>query len=395
MGAMELFFVDGEISTQVEELAQFIGQQNQSAASFAAEVAQSSDPVQAVLTASQGVLPKVSEDKVEAAYNQLFAIAKTGESGIDGVAATVAKDISANAESGVAGLRVLNNLYNLANAAQLAVFSEMVVLAVRVNMLPTLVPLVSQLPKLLSGWTASAQQKADVVLELRNALDGAQLGNEAYATELVFLEAIGASDARAAKVATSAIVRFANLSAVCDLDALASLDSVQELSQGGQLGSAGELLNALLECDFEQWQKYASANADALKELGVDADKATDKIRLLTVASIAAEHLGEDVPFSKVSQAIGVEEDDIEMWIIDVVRSGLMQGKMNQVTRSLVPTRSTYRRFGADQWSLLAERLDQWKSSLESLQPVIGNAKLVAQQQAMQMAGQAQVTIKE
>ncbi|KAJ2254695.1 hypothetical protein GGH98_002251, partial [Coemansia sp. RSA 454] len=71
MGAMELFFVDGEISTQVEELAQFIGQQNQSAASFAAEVAQSSDPVQAVLTASQGVLPKVSEDKVEAAYNQL------------------------------------------------------------------------------------------------------------------------------------------------------------------------------------------------------------------------------------------------------------------------------------------------------------------------------------
>ncbi|KAJ2652439.1 hypothetical protein IW137_000304, partial [Coemansia sp. RSA 1287] len=143
MGAMELFFVDGEISTQVEELAQFIGQQNQSAASFAAEVAQSSDPVQAVLTASQGVLPKVSEDKVEAAYNQLFAIARTGESGIDGVAAAVAKDISANAESGVAGLRVLNNLYNLATAAQLTVFSEMVVLAVRVNMLPTLVPLVS------------------------------------------------------------------------------------------------------------------------------------------------------------------------------------------------------------------------------------------------------------
>ncbi|KAJ2827766.1 hypothetical protein IWW50_001728 [Coemansia erecta] len=397
MGVKELFFVDGEISTQIEELAQFIGTQKQvsDVSSFAAEVCKSSDPVQAVLAASQGVLPKVAEEKVEAAYNQLFAIARSSEAGVDGVAASVASDIAAHAESGVAGLRVLNNLYNLADAARASVFSSMVVLAARANMLSTLVPLVSQLPKMLSEWSVSAQQKADVVLELRNALDGAQLSNEAYATELVFLESLGASDARAAEVATLAIVRFANLSAVCDLDALASLASVQELSKGGKLGAAGDLLNALLECDFTQWQQFAASNAEALAKLGVDVEKAGDKMRLLTVASIAAENLGEDVPFAKVSQAIGVDEEDIEMWIIDVVRSGLMQGKMNQVTRSLVPTRSTYRRFGADQWTLLAERLGQWKSSLESLQPVISNAKLVAQQQALQMGGQAQVTIKE
>ncbi|KAJ2840332.1 hypothetical protein FBU31_000503 [Coemansia sp. 'formosensis'] len=58
---------------------------------------------------------------------------------------------------------------------------------------------------------------------------------------------------------------------------------------------------------------------------------------------------------------------------------------MNQVARTLLPTRSTYCTFGAD----------QWKASLEDLQPVISNAKLIAQQQAVQMAGTSHVTIKE
>ncbi|KAJ2489729.1 hypothetical protein GGI11_009246 [Coemansia sp. RSA 2049] len=132
-----------------------------------------------------------------------------------------------------------------------------------------------------------------------------------------------------------------------------------------------------------------------LQRLGVDASKANDKMRLLTVASLAAENLGRDVPFGTVAQAIEVDEDDVEMWIIDVIRSGLIQGKMNQVSRTVLPTRTTYRQFGADQWKALGERLDQWKQSLEQLQPVIANAKLVAQQQAMQMAGQARVTIKD
>ncbi|KAJ1847257.1 hypothetical protein LPJ70_001630 [Coemansia sp. RSA 2708] len=398
MGATEMFFVDGELSAQITELAQFIGALKQvgDADKFAADLSASSDPVQTLVAESQGVLAKAPEDKVEAAYNQLFALAASAESaGIDAIARNVSEDVAAHADSGVAGLRVLNNLYNLADSSRAQVFSSMIVLAVRTHMLATLVPQISQLPKLLSEWSAPSDEKADVVVALRNALDAEQLGNEAYEAELAFLEAVGAANAQSVAVATSAIVRFANLSAVCDIDALASLDSVQELSKGGKLGPAGDLLNALLTFDFKQWSQFAADKAALLSELGVDSDKAGDKMRLLTVASIAADNLGQDVPFSQVSQAIAVDEEDVEMWIIDVIRSGLMQGKMNQVSRTLVPTRSTYRTFGAQQWQLLAERLDQWKSSLESLQPVINNAKLVAQQQALQMAGQSRVTIKD
>ncbi|KAJ2364051.1 hypothetical protein H4S01_003979, partial [Coemansia sp. RSA 2610] len=271
MGATEMFFVDGELSAQITELAQFIGALKQvgDADKFAADLSASSDPVQTLVAESQGVLAKAPEDKVEAAYNQLFALAASAESaGIDAIARNVSEDVAAHADSGVAGLRVLNNLYNLADSSRAQVFSSMIVLAVRTHMLATLVPQISQLPKLLSEWSASSDEKADVVVALRNALDAEQLGNEAYEAELAFLEAVGAANAQSVAVATSAIVRFANLSAVCDIDALASLDSVQELSKGGKLGPAGDLLNALLTFDFKQWSQFAADKAALLSELG-------------------------------------------------------------------------------------------------------------------------------
>ncbi|KAJ2795992.1 hypothetical protein H4S07_006338, partial [Coemansia furcata] len=120
---------------------------------------------------------------------------------------------------------------------------------------------------------------------------------------------------------------------------------------------------------------FVAAHGEKLKALGVDMYKASDKI------------LGQGMPFAVIVQAIDVAESEVEVWTID--------GKMNQVARTLLPTQSTYRTFGADQWKLLCEHLEQWNASLEDLQPVISNAKLIAQQQAVQMAGTSHVTIKE
>ncbi|KAJ2159126.1 hypothetical protein GGF46_003248 [Coemansia sp. RSA 552] len=391
---MERALVDGDWSAQATELLRFVGGlRGVDADAYAASEKD-------VVSECQGVLARAPEDKLEAAFNQLFAVAGAREGGIDAAAPAIARDVAATAESVGGGLRVLNNLFNVVagGAARVAVFSALVELAARGKMVGVLVPVVSRLAKMVGEWVAGGASPAacgDAVLELRTALDAAQLANEAYAAELAFLEAVGADDARCVDVATAAIVRFANLASVCDVDALAGLGSVQALSAGGRLGVAGALLDTLVASDYLQWKEYAAANQAGLADLGVNAERAGDKMRLLTVASIAATRLGEAVPFGDVAAALNVEDDDVETWVIDVVRSGLMQGKMNQVSRTLVPTRSTYRTFGAAQWEHLAERLAQWGQALDALQPVIRNAKVVAQQQAVQMAGQSRVTIKE
>ncbi|KAJ1663306.1 hypothetical protein IW140_005158 [Coemansia sp. RSA 1813] len=405
MTTSNMIFIEGKPSAQIEELARFIGElkQVEKVDEYVSQTKSARDVVKESM--SGGVLAKAPEDNLEAVYNQLFGIVTDSEDvQLSAIAEEIAQNVAANTESGAGGLRVLNNLFNVlvsekdSGSARAAVFEAMVALAARTKLLAmSIVPLVGRLPAMFGEWELAASKRVCILMEVRQALDAAQLSSEAYEAELVLLDVIDAqSDAeRAAEVAASAIVRFANLSAVCDLDALASLGSVQELSKSGRLGDSGALLNALLSSDFKQWREFAAANSSMLQRLGVDADKASDKMRLLTVASVAAENLGNDVPFSTVAQAIEVDEDEVEVWVIDVIRAGLIQGKMNQVSRTVLPTRTTYRQFGAEQWKTLGEQLDKWKQSLEQLQPVITNAKLVAQQQAMQMAGQARVTIKD
>ncbi|KAJ2710304.1 hypothetical protein H4R19_003809 [Coemansia spiralis] len=398
MGSKDLFFVDGEQVAQVKELLKFIGElRGEAQADQYAEAAMATGSgSEAVLRESAGWLARADEAQMEPAYNQLFAVVTTegGSQALDAAAGSIAKDVAATAASGVAGLRVLNNLYSLAtDGSRAAVFAGMVELAARTQTVAALVPLVPRLTKMVGEWGAG--QGATTLLALRKAFDEAQLGAEAYGAELAYLEVVGASGEQAAEVAGSAVVRFANIAALCDVDALAGLDGVQELHKAGRLGAAGELLEQLLGSNYQQWQAFAQANAQTLETLGVDAAKAGDKMRLLTLASIASERLGEDVPFAEVAAAIDVDAEDVEVWIIDVVRAGLVQGKMNQVAGTLVPTRSTYRTFGDAQWKVLQTRLHQWRESLDALQPVIHNAKMLAEQQTEQAGGQARVTIKE
>ncbi|KAJ2491834.1 hypothetical protein GGI11_009112, partial [Coemansia sp. RSA 2049] len=329
-----MIFIDGEASAQLQELARFLGELKK-VEKVDEYVSQNNTARALVAESVGGVLAKAPEDKLEAVYNQLFGIVAESKDDLklESVAGEIAQDVAANAESGAGGLRVLNNLYNILvgentkelGSARAVVFEAMVALATRTQLLGmTIVPLVGRLPAMFGEWGISANDRVRVLMDVRRALDAAQLGSEAYETELVLLDVVGASSssasqssAAAAEVAASAIVRFANLSAVCDLDALASLGSVQELSKNGGLGDAGKLLDALLSSDFKQWRGFAEANSEMLQRLGVDASKASDKMRLLTVASLAAENLGRDVPFGTVAQAIEVDEDDVEMWIID------------------------------------------------------------------------------
>ncbi|KAJ2811291.1 hypothetical protein GGI24_006859 [Coemansia furcata] len=157
---------------------------------------------------------------------------------------------------------------------------------------------------------------------------------------------------------------------------------MQELSQcTNTLGDAGSLFNVLLSRDCHQWLGFVPAHGKQLKALGVGVQKASDKMPGHALCLIV--------------QAIDVAMLKVKVWIINVIRSGLIQGKMNQVARTLLPTWSTYRTFGADQRKLLGKLLKQWKALLEKFQPVISNAKLIAQQQAMQIASTLHVTIKE
>ncbi len=55
------------------------------------------------------------------------------------------------------------------------------------------------------------------------------------------------------------------------------------------------------------------------------------------------------------------------MWVIDVIRAGLVSGKLSQVNEAFRVYKSTHRQFGKAQWQQLEARLVQWHTSIANI----------------------------
>ena len=117
------------------------------------------------------------------------------------------------------------------------------------------------------------------------------------------------------------------------------------------------------------------------------------KIKLLTLSSLASTYIGQGLPYSKIAEALQVDTSEVEKWAIDgelyfclfryhlysrlleVIRAGLVWGKLSQTTQSLQVIRSTSRTFEHEQWKALEKRLVAWKSGLENVLEVVASAK--------------------
>ena len=105
------------------------------------------------------------------------------------------------------------------------------------------------------------------------------------------------------------------------------------------------------------------------------------KMRLLTLPSLAASTSSKELEYKRIAKALQIPSEDVEMWVIDVIRAGLVEGKLSQQKQMFLIHRTTYRVFGEKQWREVATRLDQWKESLRSVKEIISRERQQAEAQ--------------
>ena len=76
-----------------------------------------------------------------------------------------------------------------------------------------------------------------------------------------------------------------------------------------------------------------------------------------------------------------------------VIRANLIEAKINQVKKTILVNRSTYRTFTTAQWEQLSSKLEDWKKSLADILQVIANAKLIAQHSNLNVNNAASSTV--
>lgn len=305
----------------------------------------------------------------------------------------------------------LSNIFNsLPSSSPLreTVFLALVDLASNNDDLDLISPALASLPHWLAQWTISEEKKAAVLETVAAKLEQSTDAEKAYEFRLAHLQylstsASGSSDAATSQAsAEKAVAAALKLPRVFAFDALLKLRAVEELQRSSPAVFA--LVRILVQGSLADYQSWVGSNASELSRLGVDAAIVERKVRLLEVTALCSRALesakssgtdvagvGAEVPYSSISQAIQIDESQVEAAVIDVIRAGLVNGKLSQVRSSFRVYRSTYRSFGAEQWKLLEERLGEWDRTLEGIlatlsQPRGGQQQGQGQQQAVAAA---------
>lgn len=154
-----------------------------------------------------------------------------------------------------------------------------------------------------------------------------------------------------------------------DFQDLTAVDSIQNLRKSDL--TYFELLEIFSAELLDDFIDFKDEHDTWLEEQGLDDPVLYRKMRLLTLASLAASTQSRSLPYQHIAKALQVPSEDVEMWVIDVIRAGLVEGKLSQLNQTFLIHRSTYRIFGEKQWTEVQGRLETWRSSLEGVLAVI------------------------
>ena len=95
----------------------------------------------------------------------------------------------------------------------------------------------------------------------------------------------------------------------------------------------------------------------------------------MTLASLAANASSRELPYSVVTRRLHIPSEEVELWVIDVIRAGLVEGKLSQLNQTFLIHRSTYRSFGKSEWQEIGLRLETWRESLRNILEVVKGAR--------------------
>lgn len=107
--------------------------------------------------------------------------------------------------------------------------------------------------------------------------------------------------------------------------------------------------------------------------LTLEKEQLEKKLRLIKLAELCSERVGETVAYGEIAKALDLqtsgdeEGEQVETWVIDAIRASLLTGRLSQPTQSLSITRALPRSFESKHWSVIEQRLQSWRKSLDAI----------------------------
>lgn len=337
------------------------------------------DEVLKKLVGASSVLNNAPERELAPAYNMLIHLVSQSEEP-DPFLARICQYLtqpitSSSHNSAGLALSVLSNLFNTVqpdDETRYHVLMTVVKAIKNSGNFETLLPQLKNVDNWVDEWELEPKEARELYLAISDAAAAAKEPEQSYFYLLKGVRTIQNDAAsqqarelsiRALKLALQNVKHF-------DFQDLTALDSIQALRKSDSTWT--ELLELFSAQNYDDFQDFKEADGSFLPDNGLDEDILDKKMRQLTLASLSAQAASSrTLPYGQIAKALQVPTEDVEMWVIDSIRSGLVEGKLSQQKQEFLIHRSTYRVFGESQWREVASRLETWKASLTNVLAVI------------------------
>ncbi|XP_047003162.1 eukaryotic translation initiation factor 3 subunit M [Schistocerca americana] len=146
------------------------------------------------------------------------------------------------------------------------------------------------------------------------------------------------------------------------LDPLLALKPVRFLE--GQL--IHDLLSIFVSEKLPSYLHFYQNHREFVHNLGLNHEQNMKKMRLLTFMQLAEGQ--SEMTFDTIQQELQLGENEVESFIIDVLKTKLVRARMDQAARKVFISSTMHRTFGRAQWQQLRDLLYSWKSNLQVMQ---------------------------
>ncbi|KAL7901357.1 hypothetical protein HDV63DRAFT_365758 [Trichoderma sp. SZMC 28014] len=392
----QLLFVDGSFEDLAREMAEYL-KSDEAKQLLSEEKAAPKEEVLSKLVAASSALSTVPEKEFTAASNLMIHLAMQSSDPkklLPTLCSNLAKPVNNSPVHGAGlALNALVTIFNLLepnDPVRARVLMEILKFLKAHGMFDGLRTYLDKLPEWIASWGIDAALERKIYEEVAEV--ALESGEETTAYEFILkalrtFDGEGTSSEEAQRLSLRAL-KTAILSNTHYLfQDLRAIPSVQALSDSQPVYS--QLLDIFAEQDLEDYNDFNDEHKGWVEEQKLDAEKLHRKMRLLTFASLAAATPSREVEYAKITKALQIPQEEIETWAIDVIRAGLVEGKLSQQRQMFLVHKVTYRVFGQKQYQELATRVDHWRSTLQNVLVVLqqeqANAKAAKVREAQEL----------
>eukprot|EP00050_Salpingoeca_kvevrii_P009991 m.5933 g.5933 ORF g.5933 m.5933 type:complete len:386 (-) comp2565_c0_seq1:183-1340(-) len=373
-------FPDVEDDEQVLELLQYAQSRIEGPADFAERQAAVLKKGQAgdVLSALAAHAPALmtGPDETEYIFNAMARLVHTLVADKDRAAATrsIAAALGSPSTKGheLSRMKALANLFNsfpASSPSRYDIYLQVVELAATSKNSAVVAGQLKNVDAWLDQWKADAQQRQVLYKKIADLLQAADNRTEHQRFLVKYLQTFnGANETKLREArddATALVVRALADDSTFDVSDIVALDAVRELKTT-KLSEVLHIFESGSSADLDAWLK---ANPRQLDTIGLNEEEFRRKVGLMTLASLCASN--STLTFKQIADELKVAEDDVESWVIDGIRAGLVEAKIDELNSKIAVSRSTYTKFGDEQWKDLKAKLGAWRSNISSVQSTL------------------------